>query len=85
MLRYVSVLRPTMYLESMDIRTAFDEARPRHVAKVMEGHNTHGWIISALLREMADLEGHRESKFSSDRCLRQGGVEAPRLWQKMAV
>ena len=25
-----------------------------------------------------------ESRFSFNRCLRQGSVEAPRLWQKMA-
>ena len=29
----VSVVRPAMYLASMDTKTAFDEARPRHVAK----------------------------------------------------
>ena len=56
MLTHGSVVRPTMYLASMEIKTAFDEARPWHVAKIMEGHNTHGWIISALLREMVDLE-----------------------------
>ena len=51
MLRPASVVRPTMYLASMDIKTTFDEARPRDVANTMEGHNTHGWFISALLRE----------------------------------
>ena len=50
------MVRPTMYLVSMDTKTAFDEARPRHVAKIMESHNTHGWNVSALLREMAGLE-----------------------------
>ena len=45
----------TMCLARMDIKTAFDEARLRHVAKIMEGRNTHGWIISALLREMSGL------------------------------
>ena len=53
----------------------------------MEGHNTHGWIISAFLREMADLEAQDtfkcvESKFSFDRCLRRGSVEAPGVRQK---
>ena len=28
-----------MYLASLDIKTAFHEARPRHVAKVMEDHD----------------------------------------------
>ena len=50
MLRHGSVVRTTMYLASMDIKTAFDEARPRHVAKIMENHATHGWLISALFR-----------------------------------
>ena len=58
--------------------------------KNMESHNTHGWIISALLREMAGLEGQAmfefvESIFFFSRCLRQGSVEASRLWQKMAT
>ena len=35
----------------------FDEAWPRHVAKIMENHDTHGWQIAALLREMSGLEG----------------------------
>ena len=77
MLRHGSVVRPTMCLASMDIKTAFDKARPRHVAQIMEDHNTHGWIISALLREMCGLESQAmfecvESNFSFARCLRQG-------------
>ena len=79
-----------MYLASMDIKTAFDVARPKHFARIMEDHNVHGWIIAALLREMAGLEGHAtfecvERKFSFARCIRQGSVEAPSLWQKMAM
>ena len=58
--------------------------------QIMEDHKIHGWIIASLLREMAGLEGEAmfecvESKFSFARCLRQGSVEAPRLWQKMAT
>ena len=52
MLKHGSAVRPTLYLANMDIKTAFDEARPRHVAKLMESQNTHGWIVAALLREM---------------------------------
>ena len=90
MLRHGSLVRPSMYLARMDIKTAFDEARPRHVAKIMASRNTHGWIISALLHEVAGLEGQAmfecvESTFSFNRCFRQGSVEAPRLWQKMAT
>ena len=43
MMRHGSVVRPTMFLASLDIKTAFDEARSRHVAKNMESHNTLGW------------------------------------------
>ena len=77
-------------LACLDIRTVFDEARPRHVAKIMGSHSTHGWIISALLRKVAGLKGQAmfecvESRFLFNRCLRQGSVEAPRLWQKMST
>ena len=33
---------------------SLDEARPRHVAKIMENHDTHGWLIAAPLREMSN-------------------------------
>ena len=52
-MKHGTVTRPTQYLASLDIKTAFDEARPKHVAKIMDSHSTHGWIISALLREMS--------------------------------
>ena len=86
MLRHGSVVRSTMYLASMDILTVFDEARPRHVAESMEHHETHGWLIAALLREMSGFGGEAtfecvESSFVFNRCLRQGSVEAPRSWQ----
>ena len=46
-------------------------------------------IIAALLREMSGLSGKAifecvVSSFAFNRCSRQGSVEAPRLWQKMA-
>ena len=89
-MKHGTVLRPTMYMASLDIKTAFDEAKPKHVAQIMDSHNTHGWLIAALLREMSGLEGKAmfecvESSFVFNRCLRQGSVEAPRLWQKMAT
>ena len=84
------MVRPTLYLASLDIKTAFDESKPKHVAKMLDSHNTHGWIIATLLREMSGLSskamfGRVESSFALNRCLRQGSVEAPRLWQKMAT
>ena len=77
-------------MASLDIKTAFDEASPKHIAKIMESHKIHGWLISALLRGMSGLEGKAmfecvESSFRLNRCLRQGGVEAFRLWQMMAA
>ena len=43
----------TLYLASMDIKTAFGVARLEHIAKIMDDHDFHGWITAALLREMA--------------------------------
>ena len=90
MLKHGRVIRPTMYLASLDIKTAFDDVKPKHVEQIMDSHNTHGWSIAALLREMLGLEGKAmfecvESSFAFTRCLRQGSVEAPRLWQKIAT
>ena len=56
----------------------------------MEKRHTHGWLIAALLREMSGLEGkamfeYVESSFAFNRCFRQGSVEVPSLWQKMAT
>ena len=83
-MRHGKVVRPTMYLASLYIKTAFDEAKPKHVAKIMDNHKTHGWIIAAFLREMSRLSDKAtfecvESSFAFNRCLRHGSVEAPRL------
>ena len=32
-MKHGTVVRQTMYLASLDIKTAFDEAKPKHVAK----------------------------------------------------
>ena len=60
------------------------------MANIMDSHNTHGLIIAALLRDKSGLSGKAmfecvESSFDFNRCLRQGSVEAPRLWQKVAA
>ena len=83
-MKHGTVVRPTLYLASLDKRTAFDEAGPKHVAKKMDSHNTHGWIIATLLREMSRLSGKAvfecvESSFAFNRCFRQGSVEVPML------
>ena len=90
MLKHGSVIRPTMLMASLDIKTAFDEARPRQIARSMEGLNMHGWLIAALLREISRLEGKAmfecvESSFNFNRCLCQGSAEAHRLWPMMAA
>ena len=40
-----SVVSPTMYLARNDIKTPFAEATPRHVAEIIERHNTHRLIF----------------------------------------
>ena len=89
-MRHGSAIRPTMHLASMDIKTAFDVARTKHIARTMEDHDVHGWIVAGLFREIAGLEGWAtfdcmESKFSFARCTRQGSVDAPRLWLTMTM
>ena len=74
----------------MNIKTAFDVARPKHVAKIMGDQDVHGWITAAVLRARAGLEGQAtfgnlDSTFPFTRCIRQGSVEAPRLWLNMAL
>ena len=89
-MRHGTVVRPTMYWQAWTSRRPFDGAKPKHVAKIMDNHNTYGWIIAALLREMSGLSGKAifecvESSFAFNRCLRQGSVEARILWQKIAT
>ena len=54
--------RPTMSVASMDIKTAFRVARPKHIANIMDSPNIHGWIVAALLREMDRVEGKAVSE-----------------------
>ena len=75
---------------SMDIKTAFDVARPKHVAKFMGDESVHVWIVAAFLLEMVGCEGRAtfenvECTFPFTRCVRQGGAQTPRLWLKMAM
>ena len=43
MLKHGSVVRPTKFMASLDVKTAFDEVRPRQIAKIMENHDIH-WM-----------------------------------------
>ena len=63
-----------MYVPSLEIKTVFDEAKPKHVAKIMDSHNTHGWMIAALLRGGRDslarpyLNAWKAASLSIDAC-----------------
>ena len=72
---------------SLDIKTAFDEARPRHVAQIVDSHNTQGWLLPPACERCRGKKVKPyfecvESIFVFNRCLRQGSVETHRLWQK---
>ena len=79
-----------MYIANMDIKTAFDVARPKHIVKIMGDQDAHGWIYSgSLLREMEGLEGHAafenvESKFNLTRSIRARAVSKPLHWLNLA-
>ena len=51
-LKHGSAVRPTMDLASLDIKTAFDEAKPKHVVQILDKHDTHEWLVAALLRDV---------------------------------
>ena len=68
-----TVVRPTMYMASLDINTTFNKPKPKRVAKIMDNHNAHDWIIAALLREMSGLSGKAifECVLSIDACSKE--------------
>ena len=79
-----------MYWASVDIKTVFDVARPKHIAKILGDQDVHGLITAAVLREVAGLDGQAtfkyvDSTFPLTRCIRQGSVESPGPWVKMAM
>ena len=39
-----------MCVASVDIKTEFGVARPKHIAKIMDSQNIHGWTVATLLR-----------------------------------
>ena len=57
MKKHGCVARPTLFLAGLDIKTAFDDAKPKHVANIIHRHGFHGWLISSVLREMSRLQG----------------------------
>ena len=72
--------RPTMYIASMDVKTAFDVGRLKHIAIFTVDKTPIGELQQFLPREMEILEGHTtfdnvDSKSRLTRCIRQGSVE----------
>ena len=41
-LRHGTAVKSTMYLANLDIKTAVDEAKRKHVAQILDSHDTHG-------------------------------------------
>ena len=56
MISHSGVTCPAITWPSMEIKTAFDVARPRPIAKPMGDRDVHGWITKAVQREISVLE-----------------------------
>ena len=64
----------TMYMASLDVKTAFDVAKPSVVSKILSLIGTHGHVVAALLAQMQVVKGSacfencetefRDSKFN---------------------
>ena len=79
----------TMYMASLDVKTAFDVAKPSVVSKILSLTGTHGHVVAALLADMQDVKGSAcfekcETEFRYSKGIRQGGVEAPVLSGRVA-
>ena len=79
----------TMFMASLDVKTAFDVAKPLVVSKILSLIGAHGHVVAALLAEMQDVKGSAclencETEFRYSKCIRQGGLEAPVLWGRVA-
>ena len=73
-------------MASLDVKTAFDVAKPSVVSRILTLTGVHGHPTAAVLAEMQDVRGsasfeNSETEFRYSRCIRQGGVEAPVLWK----
>ena len=76
-------------MASLDVKTAFDVARPAVVSEILTLTGVHGHLTAALLAAMHDVRGSAsfekcKTEFRYSRCIRQGGVEAPVLWGRIA-
>ena len=68
-------------MANLDVKTAFDVAKPSVVSKILSLIGTHGHVVAALLAEMQDTKGSAcfencETNFRYSKCMRQG-LEAP--------
>ena len=68
----------TAFIAALDVKTAFDVAKP----SVVHGHLTA--VLSAEMRDVGRCFEKSETEFRDSRCIRQGGVEAPVLWGRVA-
>ena len=65
-----------------------DVAKPSVLSRIPSLTGAHGHV-AALLAEMQDVQGSAcfencDTEFGGSRCIRQGGVEAPVLWGRVA-
>ena len=79
----------TAFVASLDVKTACDVARPAVISRVLSLRAVHGHVVAALLTEMQDVQGSAcfetcETEFRYPGCIRQGGVEALVLWERVA-
>ena len=84
-----ALIHNTALMASLGVKTAFDVAKPFRVSKIVTLTRVHGHLTVALLAEIQDVRGSAsfqniETDFSCSRCIRQGGVEAPVLWGRVA-
>ena len=63
-------------MASLDVKTAFDVAKPSVVSQILSLIGTHGHAVAALLAE---------TEFRCSKCTRQGRVEAPSTLARSCV
>ena len=79
----------TTFMASLDVKTALDVPKPSVVSKIPTSTRVHGHQTAALLAEMQDVRGsacfeNSKTEFRYSRCIRQGCVEAPVPWGRVA-
>ena len=75
----------TVYLASLDGKTAFDVAKAGLIADILEETGAHGWMIAAMPEEMKALEEGREGERVSNpgkRISGISGVSGRKAWRR---